>query len=316
MLGIGLLVALAVTQAPSVSPPPDAATAPAPAKSVEPARPPAAPPGAPAPAGAPAAATQVARPSVRGEDLGAELRRAKNEYAYGNYDRAADQLKALMYPMRLTDDEQVLEARKYLALSYYLLGKVAFASEEFGKLLYLAPDYELDPYTVPPPIIDTFDLVRKNMRLELDAIRQRKSDEQLAAPTQQGFRRTIEITISERSDFVTLLPFGVGQFQNGEVGWGVFFLTTELALLAANVTAYLWAASIGDYSTAEEDKRTTIERLTIVQYATAALFGVTWSFGVFQARLNFVPIVRAPPVVRDEPLKPTVVPTIGLSLTF
>jgi tetratricopeptide (TPR) repeat protein len=287
MLGLGLMAAVVLAQgspAPKTPETEGPAAQPAPAAST------------PAPVAAPVPLASD------GAELG--LRRAKNEYAYGNYERAVEQLKGLLYPMRLTSDDQVVEARKYLALSYYLLGNVKLASEEFRKLLYLSPDYELDPYTVAPAIIETFEIVRGSMKDELNAIRQRQSDEKLAAATQPGFRRTIEITISERSEFATLLPFGIGQFQNGEIGWGIVFLATELALLAANVSSYLWAASVGDYTTAEADKRTLVQRLTVAQYASAALFGVAWSLGVFQARLNFVPIVRAPPVVKDEPLTP------------
>ena len=81
------------------------------------------------------------------------LRRAKNEYAYGNYEAAVEQLHALLYPMQLSTDEQVIGARKYLALSYYLLDRLDEVGEEFAKLLHLDPDYELDPYTVAPPVI-------------------------------------------------------------------------------------------------------------------------------------------------------------------
>ncbi len=278
MLGLGIALALALGQTPS----PQAADVTS-----------AAPAASPAPANGAAAADGDI-------DVEALLRRAKNEYAYGNYEAAVEQLRALIYPMRLTSDEQVLEARKYLALSHYLLGKVTLASEEFQKLLYLSPDYQLDPYTIAPPVIELFELVREKMRPELDAIRQRQSDEKLRAPAQQGFRRTIETTITERSDFATLLPFGVGQFQNGEVGWGLAFLTAELTFLAVNIASYAWASSIGNYHT-EEDRRL-VTRLRIVQYASAAAFGLTWSLGVVDARLNFVPVVRAPPVVRDEPL--------------
>ena len=46
------------------------------------------------------------------QDVDAELRRAGNEYAYGNYEEAILQLQNLLYPMRLTSEQQVLEARE------------------------------------------------------------------------------------------------------------------------------------------------------------------------------------------------------------
>jgi tetratricopeptide (TPR) repeat protein len=249
-----------------------------------------------------AQAANVAASEPETIDVEVALRRAKNEYAYGNYAQAVEQLRALMYPMKLTSDEQVLEARKHLALSHYLLGQTQQAIEEFRKLLFLSPDFQLDPYTIAPAIIELFEDVRKQMKTELDAIRQRKSDEQLDAPSRRGFRRTVEVTISERSELATFMPFGIGQFQNGDTQWGSIFLASEVLLLAVNIGSYVWAASIGDFHSEEPDKRLLIERLTISQYAAATLFGVAWSLGVVQARLNFVPVVRAPPVIHDEPL--------------
>ncbi len=246
------------------------------------------------------------------EDL---LRRAKNEYAYGNYDQAAEQLKGLLYPMRLTTDEQVIEARKLLGLSHYLRGDKEEAQEEFGKLLYLSPDYELDPYSIAPPVIELFESVRKKLQPSLDAIRQRKSDEKLGEATALGMRRVIENTVVERSDIATLLPFGAGQFQNGDVGWGVAFAVSELALLTANIGAFLWANSITPRAD-QPAKRRFKDALVVTQYGAAALFGVTWSIGVVQARLRFVPVLRSPPVIRDEPLGKKPGAALGLTLLF
>ena len=199
----------------------------------------------------------------------------------------------------LYKDEQVIEARKYLALSYHLLGKPDAASEEFAKLLYLSPDYQLDPYTVPPRLVELLETVRARMKPELDAIRQRKSDEQLQSATKQGRVVTIEQTMVERSDFATLLPFGVGQFQNGDYGWGAIFAGTELALIAVNVGAYLAATSYGPtYS--NKKLQTRVQALTVTQYGALTLFGFAWSLGVFQARLNFQPLTPGARVVHDE----------------
>ncbi len=86
-----------------------------------------------------------------------------------------DQLRSLLYPMRLYSDGQVIDARKYLGLSYYLMNREQDMREEFQKLLYLDPDYQLDPFSIPPPIIEVFEHIRTDMRPQLDVIRLRKS---------------------------------------------------------------------------------------------------------------------------------------------
>lgn len=228
-----------------------------------------------------------------------QLRRARNEYAYGNYAKAAELLEGLLYPMRLYSDAQVIEARRFLALSYYLLGRRENVREEFVKILYLDPDYELDPFTIAPPVISLFETVRRELKSELDVIRQRISERQLEKVQPEGILRTVETRIVERSDWATLLPFGVGQFQNGDTAWGVGFAVTQGLLLALNIGAYMWLLTLDDY---RPDEEALVNGLRIAQYASLAAFGVTWSFGVVHARLNFVPEVVNPPVVTDQPL--------------
>lgn len=234
-----------------------------------------------------------------------ELRRAKNEYAYGNYQTAVESIRSLLYPMRLTSDEQVIEARKYLALSYYLLERYDEVGEEFAKLLHLDPDYQLDPFTVAPPVIEMFEQVREKLKPELDVVRQLRSDTKLETPPKAGVEREVERVITKLSDFMTFMPFGAGQIQNGDLELGLLFAVTEVVLLAANISSYLYLVyGVGDYHEDEQEKRQLVQALVVTQYASLGLFGVTWSLGVFHARLHFVPVVRAPPVVREMPLAP------------
>lgn len=244
-----------------------------------------------------AQAQPAAAPSARPDEV---LRRAVNEYAYGNYETAIAQLKALLYPMQLVSDAQVLEARRYLALSYYLTDKRDLMTEELEKLLYLEPDYHLDPFSIPPSIIDAFEKIRERMKPQLDAIRQRRADQRIEESQERpGTLRIVERTIVERSELATFAPFGIGQFQNGQTGWGVFFAATQTLLLGVNVGSYLYLLfGVGNgYDQAEHGS--TVRALTVAQTASLALFGMSWSLGVLHARLYFVPTVEGPPVVRD-----------------
>ncbi|MEL6548564.1 MAG: hypothetical protein AAFQ82_28330, partial [Myxococcota bacterium] len=181
---------------------------------------------------APQAAPQVS-PSDESFDPVDELRRAKNEYAYGNYDESVLRLRGLLYPMRLDSDEQVIEARRYLALSYYLLDRRAAMRDEFTKLLFIEPDYELDPFSIAPPVIEIFEELRQSLKTELDEIRRRRADAQLNQPSGEGVLRLVERRMTERSELATFLPFGVGQFQNGDTELGVFFAASKSPSLTA-----------------------------------------------------------------------------------
>lgn len=215
------------------------------------------------------------------------LRRGRNEYAYGDYPRAVETLRSLLYPMRLYSDEQVIETRRYLGLALYLLDRKNEARQEFLKLLFLDPDYELDPFTVAPPIIDLFEQVRRENRTELDIMRERKVEQKLERELAKGVRRTVTINVYERSEFATFMPFGVGQFVNGDIGWGVTFALVQLACLAVNVGSFIYLRALE--RTYPPELAEAVRNVTIAQFAGAAAFGVAWSIGVFHARLNFVP---------------------------
>ncbi len=263
---------------------------------------------------------QAAPPSDPGA-VDDQLRRARNEYMYGNYGRAVELLKELLYPMRLSTDAQVVEARQYLALSYYLLHRFDDMGDEFAKLLHIEPDYELDPFTVPPAIIEMFESIRKQLKPQLDAIRQLRADQKLTKLS-PGVRVEVQTRVTERSQFATFMPFGIGQFQNGQVSWGVAFAVSELLLLGINVAAFVYASQAWENGYLPED-RALAQGLLITQYASLAMFGVVWGLGVMHARLNFVPEVTAPQTVREAPLTrhfnappPASAPGLTLTLTW
>jgi len=252
-------------------------------------------------------------PQKQVETVQDELRRALNEYHYGNYQSAIVQLRGLIYPMRLNTDGQFIEARKYLAFSYYLTDQHDLVGDEFAKLLYLSPDYELDPFEVPPPIIEIFERVRRELKPQLDVIREQKREAEFKRRQGGLTIRTVERTLVEQSQVATLLPFGTGQFQNGDVGRGVALLVTELALLGINIGSHLYARSHDNYSASD---RSLLESLTLIQYASLALFGVTWSVGVFEARLHFIPAYSKPPRITETSLEGRLGGSLRLQMNF
>src|SRR5690606_33483723 len=92
---------------------------------------------------------------------------------------------------------------------------------------------------------------------------------------------------------IAWLPFGAGQFQNGNADLGAFFLATEgITLLAAVVTFSTWVP-LEDLRTS----RTTplviepgvMRALQVTNWVTLGAFGVLALAGVLEAHINFVP---------------------------
>jgi hypothetical protein len=206
-----------------------------------------------------------------------------------------------------------------LGLSEYQLGDQASARTAFVHLLSVDPDYTLDPFLVPPPIVDFFDKVKRDSEPELAPLRERKRalrEEQrlaeearrrlLAEEQARNGPPTKVVRVQERIYALNWMPFGVGQFQNGEKNKGIAIAAGELVLALVNITAIVAHSQIADdrsrmctssqpgctsppYTDAD---RTLLGQLSTVKYASAGLFWALYGYGVWDAHLHFVPIIE------------------------
>lgn len=286
-------------------------------------------------------AAAVAR-DARAEPL-ADLEKAHNAYVAHQYDEAEARLRALLDPKtgELKDPDSVAEARMYLGAVLLAEGKKDDAARTFEQLVLDKPDYQPDPLRVSLEAIDALTDAKARLRDELVAIQAekvRKAQEEKAkadAERQKAALRLAmleklagtEIVVQRSSRWEALVPFGVGQFQNGEEGLGWLFLSGE-ALLAAG--SFVGAgASLYD----QQQARDALARgdgtangwqhngwvAAVTGDVFAGAFFVTALVGVVQAQLSFVPehvTVRKreiPPVS----LAPVVGPGgVGLGGTF
>jgi tetratricopeptide (TPR) repeat protein len=188
--------------------------------------------------------------------LAAALERARSFYQNGRYDSCvvsygelfdqADELSA-----EVTVD--VLEqARVHYAACLLADGNSERADEQFRAALEANPLMAApDPVLFPGQVRDLFFKVKADF---LEAIR-RVQDEKLerarlesverarrAQQERERVRRLEAIAATEgvvslNRRWVSALPFGVGQFQNGDDVLGTFFLATEVLLAAGCISA-------------------------------------------------------------------------------
>jgi hypothetical protein len=175
---------------------------------------------------------------------GEEFVRGRNAFFRAEYQRAIEILRPLLYPEpRLDSEEETVQAHRMLGVAYLFEQKTAEARLEFKKLLQLRPDYRFDPLLDPPRVVDFFNSVVREQEsglAELEA-RRRKHEAQQAArrpPGVPGSGVTVERRYEKRSLVVAFVPFGAGQFQNGERRKGWTFLLAESALAAVSVSAF------------------------------------------------------------------------------
>jgi hypothetical protein len=182
--------------------------------------------------------------------------RGRTAFGRAEYKRAIEILHPLLYPETLLDSEgELVQARRMLGVSHLFENQPDEARKEFRKLLELRPDYRFDPLLDPQRVVDFFNAVVKEEEGTIAVIekRRRQRDQELAEERRRREAARLppvhSAVVYERHSFlVNLLPFGAGQFQNGQRKKGWMFLSTETALAGISVGAF--AANLALYGLA------------------------------------------------------------------
>ncbi len=251
----------------------------------------------------------------------AELARVVALYEAGKYGDCADSLHRLLsnesaHPLH--DPDVVESARIYHAACLIGSGQSQLADEPLRAAIRQNPQMKApDGLVFPTQVIERFLRVRETM---FDVIRKAEDErvrraQELAKQQEERSRKERlrvaglerlaqqETLITPKSRWVALVPFGVGQFQNGEKSLGYVFLTSEI-LLAASTLTTLGVETHLVLATSRVDKpdqsvnTTNGNWKTALEYSSYAWLGVT-AIGIVEAQLAFVPEQRQ---VRKRPL--------------
>jgi hypothetical protein len=190
------------------------------------------------------------------EPVDPEVTTLHSSYEYGRYAEVLERAGTRIDRGRLSDKD-LAELHKLAGLSAFHLNRMDDAARHFRALLRLDPDFNLDPFAVPPPAVTYLDGIREQMSAELDLVRQerrlrvererteveRRERERVAAEEQRRRVETLsrQVTVREvekRSFLVNFVPFGAGQFQQGRTGLGTLLAATEGALAVTSIIAF------------------------------------------------------------------------------
>ena len=205
------------------------------------------------PAAAVLVALLCATPGVARADAKSDLEKAHNAYVTHRYDEAESRLRALLDPQTgtLKDADSIADARMYLGAVLLAEKKNDEAASVFEDLLLDKSSYEPDPLRVSLEAIDALTDARARIKDRLNAMQSEKVHKAQADKAQveaerekQALRLTMleklattEVVVERRSRWLALVPFGVGQFQNGQTAEGWLFLTGEGLLAVGSVVA-------------------------------------------------------------------------------
>jgi hypothetical protein len=274
--------------------------------------------------GAEPEATAGARPATTSRSsalleigLMAALDRARSFYQNGRYDSCVSSYGELFdqgdeLSAQVTAD--VLEqARVHYAACLLAVGNSERADEQFRDALVANPLMAApDPVLFPGKVRDLFfkvkaDFLEEIRRVQDERLEQARLESLARARRAQEERERIqqleefaatERVVSVNRRWVSAIPFGVGQFQNNDPVLGTIFLTTELLLAAACLTAV--AVELNTHAQADggraiyQTAKPYNDRLEIahtVEIGAGAGLIVTALVGILQAQAAFVPEV-------------------------
>jgi hypothetical protein len=184
--------------------------------------------------------TEPTDPASMNEPPLVRFKRGKSQFEYRDCNAAVLALKELAVPGQLADEADQLDVHRMLGICYALTDSAESkreAAREFSSLLSIDPDFQLDPFDVPPPVVDQFEAQKNAMKARLDEIRKARAKE--GESFEDGgvlVERTTKVKVTPLP--VVFVPFGFPQLDNGEIGKGVAFGTLQGVALAANVIGF------------------------------------------------------------------------------
>ncbi len=251
----------------------------------------------------------------------AELAQVVGLFEAGKYAQCADELAVLLDPKSrepLRDPEVIATARIYHASCLIGGGRTAEADQPLRDAILTDPQMKPpDRLVFPGPVVERFLRVRDTLHEEIRKAEQTKVDrarrdaEQRARKAREQDERvraleemaSREVVIVRNRRWLALIPFGVGQFQNGnpELGW--VFLTSEIALGATALTALAMQThfTLEAHDVQNPDNNAVLKTWnTLLDVSAWAFVGVA-ALGITEAQLSFVPERREE---RKRPIPP------------
>jgi hypothetical protein len=249
-----------------------------------------------------------------------DLERGRNAYLARQYTEADARFAQMLDPKggSIKDPALLSQARMYWGAVKIALKRRDDAVRIFEELLTQDPQFEPDPLSFPTEVLDELSAVRFRIRERLaaqareaarrDAERKAREEADRRRETERVARLEQlagEETVRERRNrLVAFIPFGAGQFQNGDKTLGWIFFGVEAGALALGTILIPFQvaereaavdanrpATDPDATRVAEAHRTNAERLRIINLSAYGLALVTGVVGIVQANMAFKPEV-------------------------
>ncbi len=240
-----------------------------------------------------------------------DLDAAKKAFHDGQLAVALPLYNALLYPPppKLADQNEIVDAYVNLGVCRVDAGDVDGAKREFEKALGIDANKQLDPLLVTnKEAIRLFDDTKADLR---NRAREAADKQKLAELLQEreAFKKSLVVYQSHPFG-LNLIPFGFGQYQNGQTAKSILFGSGELVTLGTSVG--IWYYLVNKYGInnqhlhVDSTEAANIRFMQQVEIGAGAAFIVLLLWGEYDSYTNYKPQVRVqaddsllPPNLRD-----------------
>jgi hypothetical protein len=241
----------------------------------------------------------------------AALEEGKLAYQRSDFAHVEKTVYPLLYPTPELDGDALIEARRLLALAYFFEKKMPEARKEVVLILQKRADFELDPVVEPAVAVAFFKNIRSEQeqrleeykRRQLEDLERTRRDEERrrAAERAKAERVYVEKQVIRRSRLVAMLPFGVGQIQNGQRGKAIAFGVSEAVLGGLSLATWISIREVFPGFKVDATQERLKDTLVGLQIGAGVAFWAVVIWGIIDAQVKLVPETV---ILRDLDKKP------------
>jgi tetratricopeptide (TPR) repeat protein len=224
-----------------------------------------------------------------------ELEEARALFKNKDFSNAIPKLNYLLYPTpRLAQTDDLVEAHVLLGVCSFESGDHKQARREFEDALELNTELKLDPVVFSTDAVDFFEEVKTEVKEREERDAQARD---LARKNEELQAKLDSLRIIETHSYGTnFVPFGAGQFQNGERTKGLLFALAEGITGGASAALFLYIYGQYGFATSIDPRdATTVLHLQEAEIATGSVCIGIMIWGVIDSLIHYKHTIQLAP---------------------
>jgi hypothetical protein len=162
--------------------------------------------------------------------MGLMKKKAQALFASGKCDQVIELGLKLSKSDQVDDLNALVQTETIVARCYFQRKQMKNAQDQLRHVLFLKPDFELDAFETPAPLVEAFNKEKSELAqktLELQSVKENANQKSEVLET--------KVVVRKMSALAPLIPFGFAQFEYGAQTKGIIIAALEAGFLAANI---------------------------------------------------------------------------------